>query len=223
MTQKEIKDVIMEKQDGISLVSVIFNDGTKGSIPLKDNKTPYVKNSVQETIDKILTLWGNKRIQIANQYVSDERLDYAFLYDLIALANYVTENPNLKSLIEIKEGTILMHNRISAQILLEYSKVGYNINPNPKQSKRGLKNDFDVDPFHCEVKTIQVFGKIEHKALGGTRFTHEFNHNLSRKIEEKFDEALEQVGRKGVIFIAPWSYVVNGMLLKYFEKIKSAL
>src|SRR5206468_10202834 len=69
----------------------------------------------------------------------------------------------------------------------------------------------------CEVKTIQSIGEIEHRELGGFRFSQKSVLSLTAAIRDDLEKAKEQTTNGGMIFIAPWSYRINALLRRYFH------
>lgn len=59
--------------------------------------------------------------------MDDDRKEIEFFNDIILLAKYQSYLPQDSNyLLKAGDGTELMHNRIVAQILYEYSQIGYN-------------------------------------------------------------------------------------------------
>lgn len=218
-----VKDVYVEENDGTILLTLENQDQTKKSAILKDaNDGIDTEPNIINTIKKMLEVWGQRRIKIAEQYARDRRNEDAFLYDVVTLAKHISMLPQSEILLDISEGTILMHNRIVSQILNEYHALGYEINPKPTNFLNNKRHDFNISNFRCEVKTIQTLGKLEHLPLGGMRFTDSCKESLISSIRDDLEDAQAQVGN-GVIILAPWSYKVNAILRKYFEKQLSTL
>lgn len=217
-----VKDVYIEKtEQGVFLV-VEHNDGSKHSAVLFETNDVDVGPNTIAIIQQILEKWGNRKISIAEQYRKDRRNESAFLYDLVALAKHVSLlHVNAENLLDVGEGTILMHNRIMAQILHEYENLGYVPDPRPTNFVDTKVHDLNLSDFRCEVKTIQTLGKLENHPLGGMRLTEFYKKSLIAKLRDDLTYAKNQVGDKGIIIIAPWSYKINAILRKCFENILS--
>lgn len=216
-----IQDVYVEEIDDTILLTAENDDQTKKSAILKE-KASYVDPfpDTVKTIKETLNVWGESRTKIAGDYVKDRRNHDAFLHDTVAFAKYISMlSADCKSLIkDVYDGKMLMHNRIVTQLLYEYKKLGYKIDPIPTNFLNGKKHDFNISEFRCEVKTIQTLAKLESSPSAGTRFTPSCKNSLVAAIRDDIEKAREQVGNDGIIVLAPWSHKINAILRKYFEK-----
>jgi len=200
--------VIVEKEDQTT-ISAILED-------IDYKITPYPQ--ILQTLEKILQQWGALRVEIVNEYIRDRRNADAFLHDFVAFGKYLSSLPqNCEILVnDVNDGKILMHNRIITQLLHYYYSIGCKINPKPANRINGKVHDFDVGNFRCEVKTIQGKASIQGTNLGH-RFNPSFAKTLLAGIKDDLDEAEIQVGKDGIIILAPWSHKINSIFRKYFE------
>jgi hypothetical protein len=216
-----VDDVYLEENDEEILLTVKYNDKTKFSAILKD---PSISNldideAAINTTRSMLDKWQKTKVEFAQEYIEHDRTDIEFLYDAIALAKYASKLPgNCESLLEVDVYSTLMHNRIMAQILYEYHSIGLQVDPMPTNFLNNKEHDFNMSLFRCDVKTIQPIGTLEYKSLGGLRFTTKYRKTLAAKIIEKIENGSDQVGEEGIIILAPWSYRINSLLTKYFER-----
>jgi len=174
-----VNDVYVEDNSGEVLLTLDYDNQTKNSAILKDTNKTGINSSTINTIRKMLEIWEHSKIKIAEKYVQDKRNTDAFLYDVVALAKYVSSLPvDSKILMDVSEGTTLLHNRIISQILYEYNSLDYEINPKPTNFLNNKRHDFNISKFRCETKTIQTLGKLERLPLGGFRFTDSCRSSL---------------------------------------------
>src|SRR6266542_3751780 len=104
----------------------------------------------------------------------------------------------------------LMHNRIQVQLMAHYYGMGCDVTLKSTNSmNQNIKHDFNLASLSCEVKTIQSIGEIEHRELGGFRFSEKSVLSLAAAIRDDLEKAKEQTTNGGMIFIAPWSYRIN--------------
>lgn len=217
----KINDVYLEEQDSEVFLTVEHADQSKYSAVLRSKSDPSEVNlapTVIDTIKTALATWAEMRVKFAEKYIQDDRKEIEFLHDVIALSKYVSELPaENKNLLEFSEGTLLMHNRVIAQMLYEYHSLGYDVDPMPDNSLGGKIHDFNVSKFRCEVKTIQILGELERTANKTIRLSSACERSLLLKIKENLDYATTQVGNNGIIIFAPWSYRLNSVLRSYFK------
>ncbi|OLD41065.1 MAG: hypothetical protein AUI60_02865 [Thaumarchaeota archaeon 13_1_40CM_2_39_4] len=213
---KQVKDVILTRSYPPSLF-LIFDDGSRQGIMVGERNL-QIENSVLETISKILSEWGEiKRVEIAQSYMENERQFPIFLTELVALSFYITNTANSWDLMKINNANDLMHNRIVAQLLYEYTRLGDSVKLSVSKQRNNKTPDFDINGIYAEVKTILSIGKLE-ETLNGVRLTDESYKWFQRKLEEEFKNAKQQVGEKGIIILAPWSYKIDSVLRQVFEK-----
>jgi hypothetical protein len=219
---KVIKDVYLEESSDKALLTVESSDGTKCSAILKGSSINEldIDNPTINKIRNALDMWKQNKVKFAQDYLETERTESEFLHDVVALARYISRlPPSCGNLLRFKEASILMHNRIMAQLMDQYHSVGLDINPTPSNYIGDKRHDFNVSLFGCEVKTIQPLGSIQHRSLGGFKFKPHFEATLlSSIIYNKLEEAREQVGGDGIVILAPWSYNINAILTCVFER-----
>jgi hypothetical protein len=175
------------------------------------------------TIDKIGMFMDKSRdqiLKIADDYVTQDRKESSFFNDVITLASAVSGlSPESYYLLDVGDTTELLHNRIVAQLLNYYNQLGCKISLRPiVQDKNSLPHDFHVEGLKCEVKTIQTIGEIEMTHTAGLRFTHKYAEMLIETFKRDLQDAKEQLDEKGIIFIAPWSYKLSGVLRQAFDR-----
>lgn len=70
-------------------------------------------------------IFGSIRVKFVQDYLETERTESEFLHDVVALSRYIYSLPrNCGNLLRFKEASILMHNRIIAQLMDQYHSVG---------------------------------------------------------------------------------------------------
>ena len=212
---KKVKDVILKTSYPPTLFLVYDNSSPEGI--MVGDMNLQIPNDVIETINKILSEWGNKRIQIAQSYIENERQFPIFLTELVALSFYITNTANSWDLTKINNANDLMHNRIIAQLLDEYTRLGDSVKLSVSKQRNNKTPDFDINGIYGEVKTILSIGTLE-ETLNGVRLTDESYKWFQRKLEEEFENAKQQVGEKGIIILVPWSYKIDSVLRQVFEK-----
>jgi hypothetical protein len=219
---KLVKEISLQKIGNSTLLSVRRQDDTEYSAAMNDQSISQIKIS-DVTIDKIAALLDksrNKILTIADEYITEDRKEVSFFIDTVTLARSVSGlSSESDYLLKIGATTELLHNRIVAQLLEYYNRVECQINSKPSvHSKNGPRHDFDVQGLKCEVKTIQKIGEIEISEAAGVRFTHQYKELLIDALSRHLEKAKSQVQGKGMIFIAPWSYKLNGILRQAFQK-----
>lgn len=148
--------------------------------------------------------------KIVRKYEEDGREFYNFFYDIVYLIMALQELPDdFHYLAKIDNAELLMHNSILANLCLAYSKKGYSVIPEPKRN--GSKPDLKINETFAEVKTIITPKENNQKTF------ENFAYNVNSKIEE----ASGQIGNEGMIFIAPWSGIVNSLFYTYYYTMKN--
>jgi hypothetical protein len=108
-----------------------------------------------------------------------------------------------------------------AQIMSEYSSIGFHLRPTSNKHTGPKIHDFDAlgynTVYKCEVKTIQSIGELEHRSLGGYRLTDASYKSVISAIRDDLEDA-EKGGNTDVIVIAPWSYKISALLRVYFKR-----
>jgi hypothetical protein len=216
-----VEELFLEEENTNLFLGIQRTDGSKYSAILKGgHPSSYVasKNESKQ-ISFILEKLGEKLLEFAEIYMKDDRKEVEFLHDIVALGKDTSKlSSNANHLISIGAASDLMHNRIVAQLLATYKDMGCTFNEKPTADvKGGSVHDFNIDGLKCDVKTIQSIGELEHVITGGLRLTSKSNNSLINTITDDIEKAIVQVGSKGMIFIAPWSYRINGLLRSYFK------
>jgi hypothetical protein len=222
-TSPKVNDVYLEEIDSEVLLTIEHADQTKYSAVLRGNKNDEeqieLADSVINMVRQALSMWSSRRAIFAERYIADDRKQIEFLNDVVAISRYLSNLPSESEiLLKIGDGTLLMHNRIIAQLLYEYHKLDYDIDPRPANSIGEKVHDFNVSEFRCEVKTIQILGELEKTVNRTVRLSTNCERSLILKIRENLDEAISQVGNDGIIIFAPWSYRLNAVLRSYFQR-----
>jgi len=105
--------------------------------------------------------------------------------------------------------------------MYKYHTLGFHVKPTTNKHTGQKIHDFDVYGYNatykCEVKTIQSIGELEHRTLGGYRLTDSSYKSIILAIRDDLEDA-KKVGDTDIIIIAPWSYRINALLRRYFEK-----
>ena len=153
---------------------------------------------------------------IANEYETNSRQFYHFMYDLLALWKSLDDIPQQyhTNLIEtIDAADKLMHNRILAEITVQYIKKGLKVEIEPPNILKSRKPDLGIDDTPVDVKTILTTATNDRESCS------DFAHKLSKDIIEK-EISKSQLGKTGVFFIAPWSGIINSIFYVFFHKMK---
>ncbi len=167
----------------------------------------------------ILKNWVNNKseqlLKIANEYETNRRSFYHFLYDLVALVKALEKVPleyHEKLIETVNAGDKLMHNRILAEItssLINYHIV--KIEPNLKLWKKNP--DLTIDGIKADVKTVLTTATNDLESLS------DFAYKISKDIIKPEIEK-NQLGKGGIFFIAPWSQIINSLLYIFFHQMK---
>ena len=155
-------------------------------------------------------------IKIAKEYETNSRQFYHFMYDLIALwksLGVIPKKYHTNLIDTIDAGDKLMHNRILGEIASLYIKKGSTVEIEPTNVKGTRKPDLLIGNTLGDIKTILTSATNDRESCS------DFAHKLSKDIIEKEKEK-GQVGKKGVLFISPWSGIVNSIFYTYFHKMK---
>jgi len=218
-----VKELRLEAVGDCILLTVRRKDDTEYSAVLKD---PSIRelSITDSVIDKVAILIDTSSgfiLDFADDYIREDIKDVSFFNDVITLAGSIAsldKYPEVIYLLKMGDTTELLHNRVVAQLLDFYNRLGCTITPKPIRRGNGRHHDFDVQDLKCEVKTLQPIGEIEIRELGGVRFTEQYQRRLINAITNDLADASEQVEGKGMTFIAPWSYKLNGILRQYFKE-----
>lgn len=213
--------MFLEDENTNLFLGIQRTDGSKYSVILKGgHPSSYVASENElKQISFILEKLGEKLLEFAEIYMKDDRKEVEFLHDIVALGKDISKlSSNANHLISIGAASDLMHNRIVAQILATYKDMGCTVNEKPTADvKWGPVHDFNIEGLKCDVKTIQSIGELEHVITGGLRLTSKSNNSLINTITDDIEKAKVQVGSRGMIFIAPWAYHINGLFRTYFK------
>jgi hypothetical protein len=223
-----IKDVYLKEENSAILLTVERKDETKYSAVLRNPaEIPYINQVVidDETVNMVrnsLAIWEDRINQFAEQYLKDDRKEIELFNDIVTLARCLSQLPNeCSSILRFSGATDLLHNRIMAQIMYKYHTLGFHVKPTTNKHTGQKIHDFDVYGYNatykCEVKTIQSIGELEHRSLGGYRLTDSSYKSIILAIRDDLEDA-KKVGDTDIIIIAPWSYRINALLRRYFEK-----
>lgn len=218
---QHVETLVLEEENTDLFLGIQRTDGSKYSVILRGGHPNSYKASENELrrINMILDNLGGKLLDFAESYMKDDRKEVEFLHDIVALSKDISKlSSQANHLISIGAASDLMHNRIVAQLLAIYKDMGCSVNERPTADVNGGPvHDFNIEGLKCDVKTIQSIGDLEYVATGGLRLTSKSNSSLSSRIYDDVHKAIGQVGDKGMIFIAPWSYRINGLLRSYFS------
>jgi hypothetical protein len=219
-SKRPVKDVYVEEDRSSAKLVVEHFDHTKYSALLREDEEHIdLGTRLVHTINSMLSRWGDRRNGIAERYIRDKKNDYAFLYDSIALARHVSSLArDTENLLDIGDNTTLMHNRVIAQLMQEYSDLGCKVDSEPQNFPGKMRHDFNIENVHCEVKTIQTFGNLERFVAGGHKLTDSCYASLVLSLRRDLEKAKEQVGKNGMIILSFWSYKLNGLLNAFFNQ-----
>lgn len=209
-TSEVVTDVFAEKNNGKRRFGIKLNNGNSMFIEFDSQFTPLnFSKSAFEILKKIIS--KNKPILIkwANDYNQNERDYHFFIYDLPALAKFVSELPAQFDKLTKLSGDYdnLVHNRVIAQLAVQYQNLGCKIDIEITNSK-GMRPDLHVDNSDLEVKTIISPG---------------FNHQdhfvkFSKSLRNRLGEAVGQIDTQNdMVAIAPWSQIMNNTLKTYYN------
>lgn len=223
-----VNEVYLKEDNGAISLTVEQKDESKYSVVLKDpSEVPYINRVIidDKTIEMVrrsVSIWGDKINQFAEKYLKDDRKEIELFNDIVTLAKCLSTLPDeCLSLIKSSGATYLLHNRIMAQIMSEYSSIGFHLRPTSNKHTGPKIHDFDAlgynTVYKCEVKTIQSIGELEHRSLGGYRLTDASYKSVISAIRDDLEDA-EKGGNTDVIVIAPWSYRINALLRVYFKR-----
>ena len=225
---KFVNEVYLEENADCTILTVERKDQTKRSVVLReptealDLSYVTIDDATINKIKKSLIIWGKKLSAFADKYIQDQRQKIEFFNDIVTLSMCLSSLPDqLSSILKFGTATDLLHNRIMAQIMREYYTLGFQLTL-PQRKNVGQKvHDFNIfgynSAYKCEVKTIQSFGEVEQRPLGGYRLTEQSHKSFISGIRDDFQDATK-VGENGITIIAPWSYRINALLRKYFER-----
>ena len=173
---------------------------------------PVFSTECKKLLSEIIDNDKSNFIKIAEKYEEDGREYFNFFYDIVFLINALQELPEtFHSLTEIKgDAYILMHNSVLANLILEYRNKGHQVSLEPERN--GSHPDLKIDDIFAEVKTIVSPKENTQKSF------EDFAYAVNSKID---DEAKKQVGDNGMIFIAPWSGIVNSLYYTYYYQMKN--
>ena len=151
-------------------------------------------------------------LEIANDYEKRGRQFFNFLYDLVlifkTLPQLPTEFQGLLNDIN-NQSEILMHNGIVAHIALLYKNSGYVVHLEPKNM--GNKPDLLIDNKFAEIKTILTPKENNQKSL----------ESFAEKMNIHNTKARNQVGKNGMVFISPWSGIINSLFYGFYYDMKN--
>jgi len=169
---------------------------------LSDNAFSLLKTIAIQNKDDLI--W------IANEYEKGGRQFYNFFYDIVALVRMISKLPeDFQKLLKIKRNAdILMHNRVLAELSYLYLQRGHTVK---LEQKRGESvPDLLIDNQYGELKTIISPKTNEEKSYLA----------FANTLKDKREEALQQVGEDGIIFISPWSGIINSLFYTFFYEMK---
>lgn len=209
-SNERVNDVLTSENDGrrqfglkLSSDDSEYVDFDNQFIPLNFSSTAFsiLKDLVSKN-KEILKKW-------ANDYKENGRDYYFFLYDLPVLAKFLSELPiQFDKLKKLKgDHEELLHNRMIAQLAVQYQNQGCSIDLEVVNNK-GKKPDLHVNNNDLDIKTI-VTPAINHP----DHFVR-----FSKSIRNRFSEAIEQIYiEKDMVAIAPWSQIMNNTLKVYYQ------
>lgn len=158
---------------------------------------------------------STKLLHFANEYEKHGRQFYHFLYDMISLIKCVSNLPRDyydKLVGKVNNETDLMHNRIEAEIICAYCNVGNKVEIDPPSATKS-NPDLSINGKLSDVKSILI------PAQNNQDSCIDFATKLRYDIIEK-DQQKGQVGNDGIFFIAPFSGILNSILLVFFHEMK---
>ncbi len=151
-------------------------------------------------------------LEIANDYEKRGRQFFNFLYDLILLFKILPQLPDkFQTLLDDlnQKSDNLMHNGVVANTALLYKNSGYTIDLEPLN--QGSKPDLMVDDKFAEIKTILTPKENDKKSL----------EDFAEKMNVVNTKARHQVGKNGMVFISPWSGIINSLFYGFYYDMKN--
>ena len=156
-------------------------------------------------------------LTIANEYEQHDRQFYHFMYDLIGLVKAISKlSPSEASQImdNTRTAQTLLHDRVFAEVYLEYVEKGSNPQLLPIKASSSKKPDLQINGIFADVKAILITGRYKEKLLKN------FDNKLTNDILEKEKEK-NQIDQNGTFFIAIWSGVVSSILYTVYNEMKN--
>ena len=224
--EKEIKQVINDNENErvIDIFTLQENNSRQLCLKLNNGVIEYVDydgqfmplnfsdsayNVVEELVSKNKTIL----LEWVNTYKENERDFYFFLYDLSSFAFFASQLPSKFDKLKKMEGNYdeLLHNRIIAQLAIQYQNQGESIDYEITNDKE--KNpDLHVNEDDLEVKTIISSG-INHP---------DHYVRFSKSIRNRFSDACKQIHQeKDMVAICPWSQIMVNILKEYYNGLYS--
>lgn len=209
LDRERVEEIFVIGNDNTRQVGVKLTSGTSEYVDLNNQSAPLnYPDKALSILENIVRENKLKLKEWANLYKENKRDFYFFIYDLTALAFYLEQLPRRFNMLQSIKGSYenLMHNRIMAQLAVEYKKQRNTVNCEV-QNDRNKKPDLQINDRYLEVKTIVSAG-INHP----DHFVR-----FSKSIRNRFDEACKQIDVKNdVIVVVPWSQIMSNILKTYY-------
>ena len=212
MANERVFDIFVENNESKSL-GLKLSTGIIESVEFNDKDIPMkISDSFLKILQDFVIKGKIKLVEYANEYQTSGRQFYSFLYDIVALVNYLDELPKKFLTLTTIDGNAdtLMHKRIQAEIALKYSKKGFDVDLEVK-NKKGKQVDLIIDSIEVEIKTI----------ISPSENSKDSCIKFANTVKDKFESAHEQFEDKGTLCVAPWSMVMNNILKEYYAGLYS--
>ncbi|HEV8404712.1 MAG TPA: hypothetical protein VGQ13_02280 [Nitrososphaera sp.] len=214
-----ISDITIEETAGERFLVLQNQNGTSLSAPLKSEDMEVdIGNEAISKIRSILHLWGEKRKDIAEYYLKENRERDSFVYDLLALAHFTSRlHVDHDHLLRSWNATDLLHDRVVAQLLFEFEGIGYDVESKVSNSIGAKIHDFNASICRCEVKSLRIQVDAPF-TLGGVWLERGSRDRIFTKLKQELHDAIKQAGRDGIVFMAPLSANLNTIFRGYFAE-----
>jgi hypothetical protein len=206
---EHVIDVYTSENDGRRQFGLKLSSGDSEYVDFDNQRIPLDFSSNSFTILKDLV---SKNSEILKKWVNDYKENgrdyYFFLYDLPTLAKFLSELPmQFNKLKKLKgDHEELLHNRMIAQLAVQYQNQGCNIDLEVTND-RGVP-DLHINGNDLDIKTI-VTPAINHP----DHFVR-----FSKSVRNRFSDAIKQIHiETDMIAIAPWSQIMNNTLKEYYR------
>jgi hypothetical protein len=210
LSNERVDEVFTSNINNLRQFGVKLTSGASEFIEFDNQNTPLdFSNTAFYILDELVT--KNKILlkEWANKYKENERDFYFFIYDLSSLAYFLDQLPSQFQKLRQLNGNYedLLHNRVIAQLAVQYQKQGNAIDCEILNSK-DRNPDLHVNQHDLEVKSIVSRG-INHP---------DHYVRFSKSVRNRFDEACEQIYvEQDMVAIVPWSQIMTNTLKTYYR------
>lgn len=210
---ERVVKIYLDEQNGEKRLVIDLDSGAKEFSILTDKTYPLnLTESAISRLDEIVTKQQTNLVICADSYSRSGRTFYFFLYDLVSLSWFLDKLPSkFNKLKKIKPNDDeLLHNRIHAQLAVQYQDLGYELGFE-KPNSTGRVPDLHIDSKDVEIKTIINPILTEKEYI-----------DFSLSFRNSHDTAIKQIDAGGMVVIGIWSQRVNNVLKAYFRGMYNA-